>query len=238
MTNIAIVEDEKLFSLQLRQFLETYAGSHHLELSISLFSDGAAFLETFHCEYDIIFMDVKMPGMNGFDVASEVRKKDRDVLLLFVTNLAQYAIRGYEVDALDYIVKPLNYHTFEMKFEKALDQAALRRDQYLLVSTKDATFRLSYREITYLEILRHRLYYHTATGVHLALGSHTLKEAEAELNDPIFCKCSSCYLVNLSHVTSLEKDLVHVGKDTLKISRQRKKSFTDALLQYYQGGLR
>ena len=237
MIHVAIVEDEKLFSIQLRHFLEQYAAGRHLELSVDLFSTGEDFIREFHCDYDIIFMDVKMPGQNGFETARRIRKKDRRVILIFVTNMAQYAIRGYEVDALDYVVKPLNYHTFEMKFEKALAQLALRQDQSVLIVTKEQTLRLSCQEITYLEILGHKLYYHTLTDTYLALGAHTLKDTETKLSNPLFCKCSSCYLVNLSHVRLIEGDMVNVAGEHLKISRQRKKAFSAALLSFYQGGL-
>lgn len=237
MIRIAIVEDERLFMIQLRQFIERYAAGRHLEVDVKLFPDGKDFVEQFRCDYDLIFMDVAMPKLGGFDAAAQIRKKDTNVLLIFVTNMAQFAIRGYEVNALDYIVKPLNYFTFEMKFGKALDQLSLRPTKNVLIHTKEATRRLSYQEITYLEILGHKLYYHTLTDTFLVLGTHTLKEAEQELDSPLFSRCNSCYLVNLSHVESIEGDFAYVAGDTLKISRQRKRPFSDALLAFYEGGI-
>ena len=89
-----------------------------------LIADGAEIAEHYTPGFDIIFMDVEMPRLDGFGAAEAIRAVDADVVLVFVTNMAQYAIRGYEVDALDYVLKPVNYYQFCTKLSRASLQSA------------------------------------------------------------------------------------------------------------------
>lgn len=104
MYHIAIVEDEKEFRDQLRNYLKYYESEFHIEFQISEFEDGEDILRDYKNEYDIILLDIEMPRLNGMDAAELIREKDEEVVLMFITNMAQYAIRGYSVGALDLCV--------------------------------------------------------------------------------------------------------------------------------------
>ena len=110
MFRIAIVEDQEETRENLNRFVRQYAQEQGLQVEISLITDGAEIAEHYTPGFDIIFMDVEMPRLDGFGAAEAIRAVDADVVLVFVTNMAQYAIRGYEVDALDYVLKPVNYY--------------------------------------------------------------------------------------------------------------------------------
>ncbi|MBQ1490419.1 MAG: response regulator, partial [Blautia sp.] len=103
---IAIVEDEEAPRLALLTCLERFGKEKGLALSLSTFSDALSLLDHYEPIYDLIFMDIQLPYLNGMDAARRLRAMDQSVLLVFVTNLTQYAIAGYEVAALDYILKP------------------------------------------------------------------------------------------------------------------------------------
>lgn len=115
MYHIAIVEDELEFSMQLQKYLRQYQQENGVEFKISVFRDGTEILKDYKPEYDAIFMDIEMPVINGMDAAEKIREMDEEVVIMFITNMAQYALFGYSVGALDFVMKPVNYYTFAMK---------------------------------------------------------------------------------------------------------------------------
>ena len=127
MFKIAIVEDQEETRESLNRFVRQYAQEQGLQVEISLITDGAEIAEHYTPGFDIIFMDVEMPRLDGFGAAEAIRAVNADVVLVFVTNMAQYAIRGYEVDALDYVLKPVNYYQFCTKLSRAIQRVQRRR---------------------------------------------------------------------------------------------------------------
>ena len=115
MYRIAIVEDDCNFIEELQSYLGQYASEEKQTFEISVFHDGAEILENYEPKYDLILLDVEMPKVNGMDAAEKIREMDESVVLMFITNMAQYAIRGYSVGALDFVMKPITYYTFSMK---------------------------------------------------------------------------------------------------------------------------
>ena len=114
MYHIAIVEDEKEFSTQLEKYLEQYQEENNVRFKVSVFQDGAEILEDYKKIYDVILLDIEMPRLNGMDAAEQIREMDTEVTLMFITNMASYAINGYAVGALDFVMKPINYYTFSI----------------------------------------------------------------------------------------------------------------------------
>lgn len=133
MFKIAIVEDQEETRESLNRFVRQYAQEQGLQVEISLITDGAEIAEHYTPGFDIIFMDVEMPRLDGFGAAEAIRAVDADVVLVFVTNMAQYAIRGYEVDALDYVLKPVNYYQFCTKLSRAIQRVQRRRGGLVLL---------------------------------------------------------------------------------------------------------
>lgn len=133
MFKIAIVEDREETRESLNRFVRQYAQEQGLQVEIRLITDGAEIAEHYTPGFDIIFMDVEMPRLDGFGAAEAIRAVDADVVLVFVTNMAQYAIRGYEVDALDYVLKPVNYYQFCTKLSRAIQRVQRRRGGLVLL---------------------------------------------------------------------------------------------------------
>ena len=119
MPNIALVEDEPEAADVLAAFIARYADEKGLELAVTRFGNAMDF-EMTHQHFDLVFMDIQMPGINGMEAAQLMRTYDSETPIIFVTNLAQYAVKGYEVDALDFIVKPVTYFNFRMRMDKAM----------------------------------------------------------------------------------------------------------------------
>lgn len=127
MLKIAVVEDQTEVRESLCQFIRQYAGEQGLQAEVEPFADGAVIAEGYQPGYDIIFLDVEMPRLGGFGAAERIRAVDPDVVLVFVTNMAQYAIKGYEVDALDYVLKPVSYGAFCTKLSRAMQRVQRRK---------------------------------------------------------------------------------------------------------------
>ena len=141
MFKIAIVEDQEETRESLNRFVRQYAQEQGLQVEISLITDGAEIAEHYTPGFDIIFMDVEMPRLDGFGAAEAIRAVDADVVLVFVTNMAQYAIRGYEVDALDYVLKPVNYYQFCTKLSRAIQRKRAAILERLCPSSTPTTMR-------------------------------------------------------------------------------------------------
>ena len=235
MLRIAIVEDDPSTRQILQGFVEQYAAEQGLECTVTPYEDGAQIAAGYHPGYDIIFMDVEMPGMGGFSAAAQIRAVDSEAVLVFVTNMAQYAIRGYEVDALDYVLKPVDYYQFSTKLERALQRIQRRRGGQVALQVSGGVQLLDTDDILYLETRDRLLHYHTATDTWSVRGS--LLKAEKDLVAYHFARCNQCYLVNLRHVRGVQDDFVQVGEERLEISRRQRAAFLAAVAAYVGGAL-
>lgn len=233
MYHIAIVEDEAEFAVQLQEFLNQYKKEHDLQLKISVFGDGAEILKDYQPLYDIILLDIEMPKVNGMDAAEQIRGMDPEVVLMFITNMASYAIRGYEVGALDFVMKPVTYYTFSMKFARALKRVRQKERQQILLTLSDGVKKFGIQQIYYVEVQNRMLHYHTDEGEFVVRG--TMQSAERMLTPYSFVKCNHWYMVNLMHVSEVRKNMVTVGGDELEISRRNRSAFLKALTEYMGG---
>lgn len=226
MIEIAIVEDDAEQSALLDSHIRQYAAEHRIAVSVSVFSNAISFLENYTAAYHIVYMDIMMPMMNGMDASKLLREKDDKVILVFVTSMRQYAIQGYEVDAADFIVKPVAYPEFALKFTKLLGRLEQQQPADLLLKTETGFIRLSPREISYVEVKGHHCVYHTASGEYRQY--QTIKSAEAALGKHGFLRCNNYLLVNLAQVTRIDGMTVFVGDAELPMSYPRRKAFTEA----------
>ena len=232
MISVAIVEDERKAADQLRECLNRFETEHDEHFESTHYTDGEQFLSDFRSQFDIGFMDIEMPGLNGMRVAQKLRDIDQTVALVFITNLSRYAINGYEVGAMDYILKPLEYNAFLLKIRKVVNYCHRLGNKCLKLSTTTGMVRLSVNDLLYVEISRHDIIYHTAHG--MLSGYGTMKQVEQALGEFGFYRCNSCYLVNMRYVKRIQDYMVIVGDHELSISHPRKKDFLRALDEYYR----
>lgn len=233
MYHIAIVEDEASFATQLQEYLKQYEEENDVRFKISVFGDGAEILENYQPLYDIILLDIEMPKVNGMKAAEQIRAQDADVTLMFITNMANYAIRGYEVGALDFVMKPINYYTFSMKMTRVLKRTKQKAQQDLLLTLPDGVKKLNVQQIYYVEVQNRMLYYHTDEGIFVMRG--TMQSVEQILPSYAFAKCNHWYIVNLKHVSEVKKTTVVVAGHELEVSRRNRTAFLKALTEYVGG---
>ena len=207
MTRIAIVEDDAAVREQLAGYVQRYTRQYGTQFEVTMFTDGVEILEDYRPVYDIIFLDVEMLHLDGMETARRIRELDSDVLLIFITNMAQYAIKGYAVGALDYILKP--------------------------VPVDGGMRRLDAAAIYYIESEGHRVHFYTEDGDFSAPGA--LKALEEKLAGRLFARRNSGYLVNLAQVSGVQQNTVQVGPHELQISRPKRRVFLAVLADYIGG---
>ncbi len=233
MIRIALVEDDPGYRAQIREYLDRYSKEYKEKLIVTDFTDGDEIALNYKAGYDVILMDIEMKFMDGMTAAEMIRQKDAEVVIIFITNLPQYAIKGYAVDALDYVLKPVSYFAFSQRINRAITRMSRRQKRYLTVTTREGTHKLAYDDINYIEVQAHELVYHTREGIVTAPGS--LKEVENTLDMNTFFRCNKGCLVNLEQVDGLRGDDAVVAGELVLVSRSRKKVFLDALNNYISG---
>lgn len=234
MIRIAIVEDNVQAARRLQELVERFGKENRVEIQSTLFSDGAKLVGDYHPEWDLLLLDVDMPVMNGFETARSIRKTDPEVCIIFITNLAQYAIHGYEVQALDYLLKPVNYYALDMRLKRVLRLLRTRETEALMVKIDGDMVRVPLSHIYYIEIFDHNLHYHTVEG-DITTGGSTLSSLEKTLSSQGFVRCHNCYLVNVRYVDAVRGNTLQIMNRELPISRSRHRAVMDALLLYAKG---
>lgn len=233
MIRIAMVEDEAAVREQLMGYVQRYTRQYGTEFSVTEFADGVDILENYRPVYDIVFLDVEMKHLDGMETARRIRALDADVVLIFITNMAQYAIKGYAVGALDYVLKPVPYFAFSQQLQKAVEKVSRHARHYLAVPVEGGLRRLDTVQIYYLESEGHRVHFYTEDGEFTAPGA--LKTFEEKLAACPFARCNSGYLVNLAQVRGVQQGVVEVGPYELQVSRPKRKSFQAALADHIGG---
>ena len=234
LIHIAIVEDEPLFVQQLKEYIGRYEKDRGRRIKITTFADGEDITDDYRGGYDIILMDIQMRFMDGMTAAEKIRTLDHEVIIMFITNMIQYAVRGYEVDAMDYVVKPVEYFAFSQKLDKAIGRMKKAVQIYISVPTEDGLQKLAVSDIYYIESQGHNACYRTARGEFLS--RITLKELEDSMGGYGFFRCGKGYLINMKHVDGISGNDCIICGERIPVSRNTKKEFMELLIQYMNEG--
>ncbi|NMI05725.1 response regulator transcription factor [Paenibacillus sp. SZ31] len=228
---IAIVEDDINQARLLESHLTNYSAEKGLSFNIVHFSQAVALLENYESNFDIIFMDIQLPYMNGMDAARSIRLLDKKVILIFITNLTQYAIQGYEVEALDYMLKPVEYFDFALKMSRAMQRLNDNPKDEILIPSDKGMLKVSPKSIRYVETEGHHVIYHSVENSFRQYA--TISSIEKKMHGYDFFRCNNCYLVNLAYVQRVHGYTVTLdGGVELRISQPRKKAFVNKLMEY------
>lgn len=231
MINIAIVEDNDLDFQLLKKYLNQYAEENKLEFSITRFTNGESFLAKYDYSFSLVFMDILLNEINGLETCQKLREKDKNITIIFVTNMANLAVEGYKVNAADFIIKPISYWNFSFVLKRVLPSIIDLSSKKFVVNQNDKKYCLSIFDIIYIEVNNHILTFHTKDNLYTLNGS--LKEMENKLSSCGFTLSDSSYLVNLRYVNSIKKDMIILNtSQQIPLSRRKKKAFLLALSNF------
>jgi len=231
MLRLLIADDEMIERQVLYKTLQKNLGDR---CRIFQAANGREALKIYEEEkIQIAILDIEMPGMNGMEAAEKIRQTDENVVLMFITNMIQYAIRGYSVGALDFVMKPVNYYTFSLKLTRAIGRIQ-KNGKEILLKLQDSVKKVPVDAIYYVEIQNRMLYYHTSEGEYVVRG--TMKNALDMLSPYHFVKCNHWYIVNLKYVTEVRDNTAVVAEKELEISQRKKNAFLNALMDYVGEG--
>lgn len=228
VVRVGIVDDLERDRAEIVQLLTRYQEEHQVQCLVREYSDGAALLEGYQADLDVVFLDILMGGVDGMRTAAAIRKVDSRVALIFITKTAKFATSGYAVQAQSYLLKPVTYFAFETEMDRFLARFKKTDRASILLGSGSSLVRVAVADVIYLSSIRHRITVHTADDQITLSG--TLKAFEAELAGHPFYRSNSGYLINLQHLMAIEgDDAVMSSGDVLKISRSRKKGVLAAL---------
>ena len=198
--------------------MKQFFNENDLDYSVATYNNAIKLLDNYDFSFDLILMDINMPLLDGMSASKKLREIDSEVTLIFITSLAQYAINGYEVNAFDFVLKPISYYNFALKLTRAIDKLSIEDAKTLVINNKNSIKKIKVRNIYYIEV------------------NGTLKTYLDLLKNDSFVLCNQCYFVNLKYVTEVKDNFVHVGNDNLQMSRPKRKDFIHALNLYLSTG--
>ncbi len=220
MLLVAVVDDDAKDAAHLKAYVEEYCRVNNHAAMIHVFSDGLDLIRSTET-HDIVFLDIQMTKLDGLETARFIRKIDKESILIFVTNMAQFAIKGYEVDALDFILKPASMASITFVLDKAMRRLDGGTRSLFSLKTSEGTISLSANDITYVEVFDHNLVYHTTRGDYTVRGR--LSDVSEKLSPDRFVMCNRSFIVNLRHVSNVTSDYLLIGDTRISVSKSHRK---------------
>lgn len=225
---IAVCDDNRNYAKQIKAKIESIY--HSLDIIIDIYHSGTDLLRCFKKQaYDMVFMDIEMPEINGISVAKSLRKVSEKVWIVFLTSHIEYALEGYEVNALRYLTKPVSEDMLREIINYVIDKEKSRR--FLWIKTEDEEVRVDIEQIVYMEAQNQNVIIYTKEQEYTV--RYNIKDYECELQKEGFFRIHRGYLVALGKVKKVAKrEVVLQGDIALPVSRTREKELKEVLYQF------
>lgn len=224
---IAVCDDQAEFRSQILVAIRQCAGS--IDILLDPYKDGRSFLQAFQKRpYDLVFLDIEMPEIDGITLARMLRSLHKDVPIVFLTSHIEYALEGYEVNALRYLTKPVDLKKLKEVLSYMVKQ--MQEQRTLWVKTELCEKRILIRDILYMESQNQNVLICAGKESHCV--RYNLSDYEKELMEDDFFRIHRGYLVSLRHVKSIGKSEVTMDNGTvLPVSRSKEKPLKEALFR-------
>lgn len=225
---VAICDDEVIELNNTKTQLEEAYKS--LDLIVDTFNDGNQLLKAIDkANYDLVILDIEMPTIDGLTVAKKLREIGEKTAIVFLTSHVEYALKGYEVNALRYLTKPVKVEQLSEIVTYLIEQSA--EDKKLMLKDDDSMVLVSYKDVLYLEAQNQDI--HIVTSDKDYYRRYNIKDYEAELKGYFFVRCHRSYVVNLAHIAQISKNEIHLDNgQVIPLSRTKEKELKEALVAY------
>lgn len=234
--NIAICDDEEVQVDLLKKYVNSWAKRTNRKVNIDKFYSGDAFQFSWSMDRrcEILLLDIEMSGINGVDLARQIREEDEIIKIIFITAIPDHIQEGYDVDAINYLIKPIE----ESKLGQCLDRAVEKipkEEKTILVNQDGEIIRIIQDEILYIEAFSH------SVEINLGDGRYIIRESigkiEEELDKGMFIRCHRSYIVGIKHIKKISRtDIELDNKDIIPVSRRRYSKTNMAFIDYFRGG--
>lgn len=224
-----VIDDEPL----ARQGMEMHISSISFLQLLGSFSNALAASDFLRKEkVDLLFLDINMPEMSGLDFLKSLRDAP---LVIFTTAYPQYALESYELDAIDYLVKPIRIERFLKAVNKAENHWKLLQqerdnnqvekieDDFVFIKADRKYFKIYFKEILYIEGLKDYVIIHTHDNK--IITSMNIKTIAAQLPEAIFARVSKSYIINTLHISSFDNELIYIGNNEIPLGQAYKDEF-------------
>lgn len=228
---IAVCDDEELFRIEFKTILDKVLVNS--EYDIDTFSGGSSLYEAFlKNPFDLVFLDIEMPGIDGITLAKRLRAVSENVQIVFLTSHIEYALEGYEVNALRYLVKPVDINKLGEVLKYIQDKKNNSRQIMIKQEGEDIVIDIS--DVIYIESLDKNVRIVTSKSEYIT--RYNISDYEEELKNSGFFRSHRSYLISLSKVKKIVKnDVVMDGDISLPVSRSNVKALKEALYAYVEG---
>lgn len=234
MLQIAICDDDQYMLEALEQSAADYFAKNNIDIKIVLFAGGEELLR-YGERIDLLFLDIQMKRIDGMETARKLRQSDFKGFLIFVTVLKELVFESFEVQAFDYLLKPLQEEQFAKTMDRLLDCMRNAKDQNLLIKIGYESRLIPVDEIVFCEVIDRKIYLHLLSSEVIAY-YEKIEKLEKKL-DKHFYKCHRSFLINLKYVRSFKNGRVLMqGGNEVPVSRLRSKDFSNVILQYMKDG--
>lgn len=233
---VAICDDDPVQARFLCSVVRNWAGRDNRPITIEAFGSASEFLFEWREDksFDVLFLDIQMPGLNGMDLARTIREKDDVIQIIFVTGYSEYMPEGYEVSALHYLVKPVKEDQLVTCLDKALKRVKTET-RALLIAHNGENIRIHQEDIVYIEAYAHSVVistldqrYETKTGI---------GEFPKRLDSTLFCNPHRSYIVGIRHIRKIERSCITLDNNVqIPVSRRRYSELNQAFIKFHKGG--
>lgn len=229
MVEIAICDDERVFCEMLAQKTSAYMERSGEPFNISSFSCAEELLSC-SCRLDILLLDIQMPGTDGMRLARKLREMGSHSAIIFVTAIKEQVWDAFELEAVDYICKPIDENRLHDALKRALKRTDSKTEKQLFIKRMNWCQSVKISDIYYCEVINRKVYLHTSRGV---IDYYSKIENVEEQLDYRFVRCHRSYLVNLDHFAKYANGFVTLADGAqIPVSRLRHQAFMDAMMQY------
>jgi DNA-binding LytR/AlgR family response regulator len=235
---IAICDDDPAELQRIRNTTAQFSESklHEHEITVHAFASGADLLRTIKKQdgFDLIILDILLPGMNGIELAQQIRENGDDCKILFLTSSPEFAIDSYRVNAFYYLLKPFSESELVSLIGRALLAMEDERNTSIVVKSRGKITRLRLSTIQYIESVNHNVNFHLRDGGFIDCFSSLNEFHGALLVDRRFVQCHKSFIVNMDYVTGISgKEFALAGNTQVPISRNVYQQVKDAYFDYF-----
>lgn len=234
MLCIAICDDDRYMLETLKSLVKDFFAKNNIDIRIMLFASGEELLQ-YENHIDILFLDIQMKKLNGMETAKKLRQSDFKGFLIFITILKEMVFRAFEVQAFDYLLKPIQEDSFSKTMYRLLDCLKKAGDKNLFIRIGYESRLIPFDDIVFCEVIDRKIYLHLLSSEVIDY-YEKIEDLEKRLSS-CFYKCHRSFLINLKYVRSYKNGVVFMeGGKEIPVSRLRSKDFSNVILQYMKDG--